>query len=217
MNALNLALKDLFGKFIKVKNPAQHKYKFLMASILSGGLAGACAISVIFPLDFARTRLSADVVSGGKRQFTGLSDCLTKIVSKEGILGCYNGISMALCGMFLSRGITLGTYDFVKTYAIKDYSSQPFWKKFLVANVVTQVTNTLLYPLDTVGRTLMMQSGTAKKIYKSPVDCFFKLCRKQGAKGLYKGLLSDAVTGLGSSLVLVLYDDLKQLINKKKF
>lgn len=137
MNALNLALKDLFGKFIKVRNPEQHKFKFLAASILSGGLAGACAISVIFPLDFARTRLSADVLSGGKRQFRGLTHCLTKIISKEGLLGCYNGISMALCGMFLSRGITLGTYDFVKTYAIKDFSSQPFWKRFLVANIVT--------------------------------------------------------------------------------
>jgi len=62
-----------------------------------------------------------------------------------------------------------------------------------------------------------MQSGATKKIYKSPVDCFLKICRKQGTKGLYKGLFSDAVTGLGSSLVLVLYDDLKRLMNKKKF
>ena len=67
MNALNLALKDLFGKYIKVRNPNANKMKFLGASVLSGGLAGACAISVIFPLDFARTRLSTDMASGGKR------------------------------------------------------------------------------------------------------------------------------------------------------
>jgi len=67
MNALNLALKDLFGKYIKVRNPEQNRLKFLGASVLSGGLAGACAISVIFPLDFARTRLSTDMSSGGKR------------------------------------------------------------------------------------------------------------------------------------------------------
>jgi solute carrier family 25 (adenine nucleotide translocator) protein 4/5/6/31 len=67
MNALNLALKDLFGKYIRVRNPNANKMKFLGASVLSGGLAGACAISVIFPLDFARTRLSTDMASGGKR------------------------------------------------------------------------------------------------------------------------------------------------------
>jgi len=41
--------------------------KYLFASMLSGGLAGACTITLVFPLDFARTRLSTDVVSGGKR------------------------------------------------------------------------------------------------------------------------------------------------------
>ena len=77
MNALNLALKDLFGQFIKVKNPDANRLKYLGASILSGGLAGACAIVTIFPLDFARTRLSTDMVADkGKRQFKGFTDCL---------------------------------------------------------------------------------------------------------------------------------------------
>jgi len=88
---------------------------------LSGGLAGACAITAIFPLDFARTRLSTDLANGnGKRQYKGFTDCLTKIVKKEGISGCYNGISMAITGMFLSRGLTLGLYDFVKKFGLKD-------------------------------------------------------------------------------------------------
>lgn len=67
MNAFSLALKDFFNKIIKVDNPKQNKTKFLFASMLSGGLAGACTISLVYPLDFARTRLSTDIVSGGKR------------------------------------------------------------------------------------------------------------------------------------------------------
>ena len=77
MNALNLALKDLFGKVIKVSNPEANKLKYLGASVLSGGLAGACAICAIFPLDFARTRLSTDMAAAkGERQFKGFFDCL---------------------------------------------------------------------------------------------------------------------------------------------
>jgi len=157
MNALNLALKDVFGKVIKVKNPEQNKMKFLGASVLSGGLAGACAITAIFPLDFARTRLSTDIASAsGKRKYKGFADCLTKIVKKEGIAGCYNGISMAISGMFLSRGLTLGLYDFVKKFGLKDAQNASIFKRFLVANAVTQSVNLMLYPMDTVGRTLMM-------------------------------------------------------------
>ena len=218
MNALNLALKDLFGKWIYVKNPEQNKMKFLGASVLSGGLAGACAITTIFPLDFARTRLSVDINSGGKRQFKGFFDCLSKVLKQDGIRGCYNGISMAITGMFLSRGLTLGLYDFVKTFALKDPANTSLLTKFLIANAVTQTVNICLYPLDTVGRSLMMQSGSKTKLYKNPIDCGVKLFRKHGLKGFYKGALSDAITGLGSSLVLVLYDDLKRLalnMNKK--
>lgn len=62
MNAFSLALKDLFSKVIKVKNPKQNKTKFLLASMLSGGLAGGCTVSVVFPLDFVRTKLSTDML-----------------------------------------------------------------------------------------------------------------------------------------------------------
>ena len=38
-----------------------------MCSMISGGLAGACAVSIIYPFDFARTKISTDVVSNGKQ------------------------------------------------------------------------------------------------------------------------------------------------------
>jgi len=31
---------------------------------MSGGMAGACSLCVVYPLDFARTRLAADVKAG---------------------------------------------------------------------------------------------------------------------------------------------------------
>ncbi len=80
MNAFSLALKDVFKKVIKVKNPKQNKFKYLMASMLSGGLAGGCTISIVFPLDFARTKLSTDMLSKGKRKYNGLIDCFRKVV-----------------------------------------------------------------------------------------------------------------------------------------
>lgn len=119
---------------------------------------------------------------------------------------------MAISGMFLSRGLTLGLYDFVKKFGLKDPQNSGIMKRFMIANAVTQSVNLMLYPMDTVGRTLMMQSGAKIKQFKNPLDCLRKIVKYQGAKGLYKGALSDAVTGLGSSLVLVLYDDLKKAV-----
>ena len=61
---------------------------------------------------------------------------------------------MALTGVFLATGLTLGIYDHLKENVITNKT--PIWKKFLIANAVTQTTNLIMYPLDTVGRTLMM-------------------------------------------------------------
>jgi len=136
MNAFSLALKDLFGKFIRVSNPEQNRAKFLFASMLSGGLAGGCTVSVVFPLDFVRTKLSTDMLqSGGKRQYKGIVDCFRQTIQTDGIKGMYRGISMALTGVFLSKALTLGTYDYLKQTSLKGETS--FWKKYLVANVVT--------------------------------------------------------------------------------
>merc|ERR1712216_395059 len=88
-----------------------------------------------------------------------------------------------------------------------------FWKKYLVANVVTQSTGLCLYPLDTVGRQLMMQSGAKVKKFAGPVDCFKKPYQKNGLRGFYKGCMTDCLTGLGTSLILVLYEDAKKVLS----
>jgi solute carrier family 25 (adenine nucleotide translocator) protein 4/5/6/31 len=44
----------------------------------SGGAAGATSLLFVYPLDFVRTRLGADVgnKATGEREFNGLIDCL---------------------------------------------------------------------------------------------------------------------------------------------
>lgn len=47
-------------------------WKFFGTNMASGGLAGAGSLLIVYPLDFARTRLAADLGKGGAdREFTG--------------------------------------------------------------------------------------------------------------------------------------------------
>ena len=49
----------------------------------------------VYPLDFARTRLGADVgKSAAERQFTGIFDCMGKIIKSDGITGLYQVIKL---------------------------------------------------------------------------------------------------------------------------
>ena len=64
---------------------------FFLANIASGGCAGASGLVFVYPLDFARTRLAADIGRSGTKEFNGLIDCMVKIVKSNGILGLYRG------------------------------------------------------------------------------------------------------------------------------
>merc|ERR1711936_23861 len=67
--ALNFAFKDFYKKALNPYNPKKEPVKFFFGNCASGGAAGATSLTVVYPLDFARTRLAADVGSGGDREF----------------------------------------------------------------------------------------------------------------------------------------------------
>jgi len=76
--ALNFACKDQFKKIFNPYNIKTEPFKFFLGSCASGGAAGATSLCFVYPLDFARTRLAADVGAGKAREFNGLLDCLMK-------------------------------------------------------------------------------------------------------------------------------------------
>ena len=83
---------------------------FFAINMASGELAGAGSLCIVYPLDYARTRLASDV-GGGKAQFSGLADCLKKTVASGGIGSVYNGIGVSVVGIIPYRGVYFGLFD----------------------------------------------------------------------------------------------------------
>merc|ERR1712193_385094 len=82
--ALNFACKDTYKYYLCPYNPKTEPGKFFVGNCASGGAAGATSLCFVYPLDFARTRLAADVGNGdGAREFNGLVDCLAKIFKSD--------------------------------------------------------------------------------------------------------------------------------------
>ena len=69
----------------------------------------------------------------------------------------------------------------------------------------------LAYPVDTVRRRLMMQSGAAEKAqFTSTTGAIAHIMKNEGAAGFYKGCFANNVRAIASALVLVLYDEAKK-------
>ena len=56
--ALNFAFKDVYKKmFMEGLDKDKDFWKFFAGNLAAGGAAGATSLSIVYPLDFARTRL----------------------------------------------------------------------------------------------------------------------------------------------------------------
>ncbi|XP_025833010.1 ADP,ATP carrier protein 1 [Agrilus planipennis] len=210
--ALNFAFKDHYKKlFLGGIDKKKQFWRYFAGNLASGGAAGATSLCFVYPLDYARTRLGADVGKAGEREYTGLVDCLLKTVKSDGIVGLYRGFNVSVQGIIMYRGAYFGMFDTFKAF-LPDPKNTPVIISFLIAQVVTNVAGIISYPFDTIRRRMMMQSGRAEKEYKNTLDCWAKLIKNEGVGTLFKGAFSNVIRGTGGALVLVFYDKLKEML-----
>ncbi|KAF6002807.1 hypothetical protein F1559_003872 [Cyanidiococcus yangmingshanensis] len=189
-------------------------WRFFMGNLASGGAAGATSLLVVYPLDFARTRLAADVGKGKDRAFTGLGDCIMKIYRSDGLRGLYQGFGVSIQGIIVYRAAFFGFFDTAKAMLLRDPRNAPVWQSWLIAQTVTTVAGIISYPFDTVRRRLMMQSGrVGQREYTGTLDCWTKIIKNEGTGALFRGAFSNVLRGTGGAFVLVLYDEFKKIIN----
>lgn len=208
--ALNFMFKERYKALFPAKKTDSFQWR-LTANVMAGGLAGATSSLVVYPLDFARTRLAVDVGSGKAREFTGTLDCIMKTAKHSGMFkkgGVYNGFMISCVGIFFYRGTYFGLYDTVNGMDFMKGAS--FIQKFSVGYTVTVTAGLISYPIDTVRRRMMMTSGTANAAkYKNSIDCFGKIMAEEGVGAYFKGAGSNVLRGLAGALVLVGFDYFK--------
>jgi len=207
--ALNFACKDTYKKYLCPYNPKTQPVMFFIGNMASGGAAGATSLCFVYPLDFARTRLAADVGSGpeGKREFNGLVDCLKKIAANDGVGGLYQGFGISVVGIIFYRASYFGLFDTGKAVLLGEKPG--VMATFALGQIVTVSAGIISYPLDTVRRRLMMTSGQGEKLYNGTLDCFSKIYQREGANAFFKGCLSNVIRGTGGALVLTFYDKIQ--------
>ncbi|XP_058793360.1 ADP/ATP translocase 1-like [Phymastichus coffea] len=213
--ALNFAFFDKYKKFFLGGIPKDAFWRQLGGNLASGGAAGATSLLFVYPLDFARTRLGADIGKGDNREFKGTADCLMKVFKSDGPIGLYRGFNVSVQGIIIYRASYFGLYETVTKTYISDPKSSPFIINFLIAEAVTTLSGIASYPFDTVRRRMMMQSGrpVEQRMYKNTLDCWFKITKSEGPTAFFKGAFSNVLRGTGGALVLVLYDNVKDAIN----
>eukprot|EP00934_Nitzschia_sp_Nitz4_P002093 Nitzschia sp. Nitz4//scaffold197_size40390//9620//10519//NITZ4_007512-RA/size40390-processed-gene-0.8-mRNA-1//-1//CDS//3329540469//2093//frame0 len=216
--AFNFAFKDSIKALFPKVDKNKDFLSFFMINMASGGLAGAGSLMIVYPLDYARTRLASDV-GGGKQQFNGLLDCLQKTVKTSGVAGLYNGVGVSIVGIIPYRGVYFGLFDTLSGFNPYQKDENAIFRaasKFVCAQTSAIAAGYASYPFDTVRRRLQMQSEKPKEewVYSGTMDCFQKIMKDEGTAALFKGAGANALRTVGAALVLVLYSEITAAFKK---
>lgn len=207
--AFNLVFKDSINGMFPRYNPETEFGSFFAVNMASGGLAAAGSLCIVYPLDYARTRLASDVGSG-KKTFNGLADCLKKTAAGPGgFFSLYAGFGVSLGGIIAYRGFQLGAFDTI--VGLNPYKNDQGIMGAITtvgaAQSATLMGFAISHPFETVCRRLQVQAEkpVAEHLYKGTFDCLKKIAAEEGiGRGLYKGFMVN-MFNVGASLVLVLY------------
>jgi len=201
--ALNFAFKGQIKALFATGKDASTVRKFA-TNIASGGFAGSMSLTVVYSLDYARTRLANDTKSAdGTRQYNGLVDVYKKTLKSDGIGGLYRGFVISCVGIFIYRGLYFGLYDTLKPMLLGPNSG--FLASFLLGWAVTVVSGLASYPIDTIRRRMMMTSGTGV-FYKSSMDCGLQIIKNEGFMSMMKGAGANVLRGIAGAGVLSGFD-----------
>eukprot|EP00536_Pseudo-nitzschia_multiseries_P004860 jgi/Psemu1/189112/e_gw1.85.148.1 len=223
MDWYKAAMAPLLAATLALSRSESRSESRIASSFLSGGLAGGTTTTVLYPVEFLRTRLALDV--GSPRSYPGgMRDVLRQIWTTDGMRGLYQGYGIALAGVVVYRALHLGGYDACKTEVLhrrRGSSSNnnnnntngtdatiTMGERFAIAQVVSTVAGTICYPIDSVRRRLMMQAGQppTARTYTNARDAFGTIWRTEGARGFYLGLGPNIVRSIAGALLLVSYD-----------
>lgn len=205
--AFNFCLKDRIKRSMPKYDSMSKK---LAVNVGAGAVAGAGSLVFVYPLDFARTRLAADVGKDGvNREFKGLYDCLAGTMRRGGPLAVYQGFMTSLVMFSFYRGLYFGLYDTARDATGAEHPAL----KWGIAVTTTATAGLPVYPLDTIRRAQMMAAGNVQG--QSGAVSFraaaTKIYSEAGTRGFYVGCVPNIARGMGGSVVLVLYDELTKL------
>lgn len=171
----------------------------LAAGIFSGALAGVIGASLGSPLYLIKTRRQSfsPVFKniGHQHEMKSTFSALSQIYQTEGIRGLYRGADAAMMRAGVGSAVQMPTYMIGKDILINKFGMPDAVSTHFATSMFTGVLVCLaMNPFDVIS-TRMYNQGvdpiTGKGLlYKGPVDCFVKLTKIEGVRGLYKGFLA---------------------------
>ena len=210
--AFNFAFKDKIKRLMPKVDRKKHPWRAFAVNIVSGGIAGAGSLSLVYPLDTARTQLLICTNDDGSPKYANMVDFFRDW--NGDVRELYEGYVVSVAGIIPFRAIYFIVNDTLRAILpwIRDEGLKGLVSKFTCAQAAALCAAYASYPFDTVRRRLQVdaQRPLGERRYKGNLDCLKKVYRVEGVRALFRGAGYNAVRTVTSALALVAYGELKK-------
>lgn len=151
---------------------------------MAGGIAGVTALSLTYPLDVARARMT--VMAGRQKEFNySTVETLLKMAKTGGASSFYKGYVPAALSVFPFVATEFSTYEFAKNAL----GMSPL----IAGGVAGAAASAVCYPLETVRRRLQVQGFVQNQTYNYSgfMTGISSMIAKEGVGGLYRGFIPN--------------------------
>jgi len=168
--------------------------------------------------------VQCEMVQGGATGNKLIYETFWKMWKNGGISTFYRGLPLGLIGVFPYSAIDLGTFEWLKRTYTKhkakklgcDETKAQAGSLVVLAIGATSgsVGATVVYPLNLL-RTRLQAQGTASHphTYTGLADCFRRTYKKEGLRGLFKGLTPNLVKVIPAvSISYLVYEQSKNFM-----
>ncbi|GMT36986.1 hypothetical protein PFISCL1PPCAC_28283, partial [Pristionchus fissidentatus] len=215
-HTLNFLLRDIYRGYFLQGIDRSDKWRYFAGSILAGGVGGGTSLLLLYPLDFARTRMAIDVKSDGSRRYTNVAHCLRRTRQTLGTTAWYRGFSSALQFVFVSRAVFFGLFDTIRTGKVKDQRDMSFFTTLALAQTCLIISGFTCYPFDTIRRRLMMVESRGKRhnlsSTPSTISMWRQILKHEGIYSLYRGVFPNTLRSSSGALIISLYYEISKYI-----
>ncbi|KAJ6220883.1 hypothetical protein RDWZM_006695 [Blomia tropicalis] len=180
-----------------------------------GGLASAGAACCTHPLDLIKVHFQTaknSLIDGSRPT---LLSTTSKIISNDGFLSLYNGLTASLLRQLTYSTTRFGIYEVAKQQLSSD-GNVPFYQRVILAGISGAAGGVVGSPADMIN--VRMQNDiklpfNERRNYKNAIDGLIKVYQSEGSKALFKGASMATSRAIMMTIgQLSMYDQFKYLL-----
>lgn len=156
---ISFAFKDAFKDLFPNYDPKHNFWSFLGANVASGALAGAVALTLVYPFEVATIKMAAQVHSDPHKTGPGMMAVLRSIAQQRGVVPGYQGYCVTLTSMMAYKALYFGLYDTAKGLIYHGETEEgSLLTKLLIASGTVLTAASLTYPFDIIRKRLVVDA-----------------------------------------------------------